>query len=104
MGRKAGMTRQRPRTCSGCGEEAPKRNMMRIVRCPDGRIEIDTTGRLPGRGAYLCFRKECVLAAKKGDALSRALKSKVSVTLYDDILALLVGEAKGEEGRNGGVV
>ncbi|WP_084460429.1 RNase P modulator RnpM [Aminiphilus circumscriptus] len=102
MGRKTGVTRQRPRTCSGCGEESPKRDMVRVVRCPDGRIEIDTTGRTPGRGAYLCFRKECVLAAKKRDTLSRALKSKVPVELYDDVLTLLAGEVEGEEGRNGG--
>lgn len=74
-----------------------------MVRRPDGRIEIDETGRAPGRGAYLCFQKECVLAARKRDALSRALRNKVPPELYDDILALFSGEPGWREVRSGGL-
>lgn len=78
--------KRRPRTCVGCREEAPKREMLRVARTPGGAVEIDPSGRLPGRGAYVCLREECVENAKKKDALSKALKIKVSPEIYAALL------------------
>lgn len=89
--------RQRPRTCVGCREEAPKREMLRIARTSAGAVEIDPSGRLPGRGAYVCLNEECVLNAKKRDALSRALKAKVGPEIYDALLAMAARNKKPEE-------
>lgn len=80
--------RQRPRTCVGCREEAPKREMIRVARTPDGAVLIDPSGRLPGRGAYICLNKECVANAIKKDALSKALKVKVDPETYAALLKM----------------
>ena len=66
-------TRQRPRTCVACRTEAPKRALVRIARTPDGRAVLDVTGRLPGRGAYLCLNLECLKRARRSRALKAAL-------------------------------
>jgi predicted RNA-binding protein YlxR (DUF448 family) len=78
----------------GCGQEAPKKSLMRVVRSPEGTVSIDATGRAPGRGAYLCADVECVKKAMKKNALARALKGPVDQGIYN--LAL---EAALERGR-----
>lgn len=80
--------RQRPRTCVGCGEESPKRGLVRVVRDPQGRVYVDPTGRAPGRGAYLCRERNCVEAARKKNALARVLRVAVSPDIYEALLAL----------------
>lgn len=57
--------RKSPRTCVGCGEESPKRELIRIIRTPEGEVRYDPTGKANGRGAYLCRRSDCVALAKK---------------------------------------
>lgn len=78
--------RKRPRTCVGCGEESPKRSLLRVVRSPEGEVRVDPSGKAPGRGAYVCLRRSCVLAAKKKNAFSRCLRTQVPADLYDNIL------------------
>lgn len=65
------------RTCVGCREVLPKRTMIRIVRTTDG-VQIDQTGKLAGRGAYMHDRRECWERGLKG-ALAHALKATISV-------------------------
>src|SRR4029453_14108246 len=65
------------RTCVGCREVLPKRKMVRLVRTADG-VQLDPTGKLPGRGAYLHDRRECWERGLKG-ALSPALKTTLTV-------------------------
>ena len=77
--------RQRPRTCVGCREESPKRALIRVVRSPSGDVVLDERGKLPGRGAYLCARAECVEKARKTKALSRALKTEITPDVYDSL-------------------
>lgn len=77
--------RKRPRTCVGCGEESPKRALLRVVRAPDGTVEYDPTGRANGRGAYVCSDSNCVKLARKKNAFSRMLKTQVDGTVYDDL-------------------
>ena len=61
------------RTCVGCRTVRPKRELIRVVRRPTGEIEVDFTGKVPGRGAYICPDVECLRAAVKGDALIETL-------------------------------
>ena len=65
------------RTCVACRTERPKRELVRVVRRPDGAIAIDPTGRLPGRGAYLCADGTCWSAALKKHSLERALEASL---------------------------
>lgn len=94
-GAKQPVKKQRPRTCVGCGEESPKRTLLRVVRAPDGNVRYDPTGRANGRGAYVCASLSCVEAAKKKKSLSRALKAEVPESVYDELAALCgVNEVK----------
>ncbi len=61
------------RTCIGCRETRPKRELVRIVRNTTGAVEVDPTGKKSGRGAYLCRAKGCWEAALKKERLDRAL-------------------------------
>ncbi|MCR5347809.1 MAG: DUF448 domain-containing protein [Fretibacterium sp.] len=81
----APLTRQRPRTCVACRTEAPKRALIRVVRTPDGSAVLDVTGRLPGRGAYLCLNVECLHKARRTGALSRALKTSLTDACWEEL-------------------
>jgi uncharacterized protein len=67
------------RTCVACRSERPKRDMVRIVRAPDGAVNVDSTGKKSGRGAYLCSQPACWQTALKRHALDKALKTELSV-------------------------
>ena len=67
------------RTCIGCRQIQGKRKMVRLVRNPDGHIEIDTTGKKAGRGAYLCPDWQCWNKALSGKQLERALRSGITL-------------------------
>ena len=66
------------RTCVACRKVKAKRELLRLVRTPEGNIEIDTTGKKAGRGAYLCRELECWKTGLKGDRLERALRCTIS--------------------------
>ncbi|MDO5562308.1 MAG: YlxR family protein [Synergistaceae bacterium] len=88
--------KKRPRTCVGCGEESPKRALLRVVRRPDGTVGYDPTGRASGRGAYVCSCRECIEKARKRNALARALKAMVGMEIYDALSSICAeDEAKG---------
>lgn len=71
--------------CVACRQMRPKKELVRIVRTPEGDVRLDTTGRANGRGAYLCASTECLSRAVKTRALERALEAK----LDGDVLASL---------------
>ncbi len=78
--------RHRPvRTCVACRQEAGKAELIRLVRRPDGQIELDLTGRMAGRGAYLHAAAECVEAARKRRALERALGAPVPPQVWAEV-------------------
>jgi len=60
------------RLCLGCREMKPKKELLRVVRSPEGAVFIDSTGRKPGRGAYVCHSAECLKKAIKQRQLERA--------------------------------
>ena len=65
------------RTCVACRTTGAKRGLVRIVRTPEGSVEVDLTGKAAGRGAYLCRRRQCWREAMKRDSLARALRVKL---------------------------
>lgn len=82
------------RMCTGCREMKPKKELIRIVKTPEGEIKLDPTGRLNGRGAYICASQECLAKARKSGALSKAFAAEVSDEIYNRIEAGLksIGE------------
>ena len=78
-------TRHEPRrTCVACREEGTKDELVRLVRGPGG-VEVDRSGRAPGRGAYLHRRPECLEMARKRGALARALSSPVADSVWSEL-------------------
>ena len=85
------------RTCVGCREVLPKRKMIRIVRTADG-VQIDPTGKVAGRGAYLHDRRECWERGLKG-ALGHALKTTLTAgdrVRLEDFMNTLPADAEAE--------
>lgn len=73
------------RMCTGCREMKPKRELMRVVKTPSGEIKPDATGKLNGRGAYICQSSECFKKARKSGALQRAFGENVPDSVYEAI-------------------
>ena len=71
------------RMCSGCGEHRPKRELIRVVRSPEGGISLDLTGRKNGRGAYLCPQSACLQKARRARRLERSLGCPIPDEVYD---------------------
>ncbi len=70
------------RKCIGCNEMYPKRELIRIVRSPENEISLDTTGKKPGRGAYICKKAECLKQAVKTKRLNRTFSCEISAEIY----------------------
>lgn len=73
------------RKCVGCCEMKPKRELVRVVKSPEGEIALDKTGKKNGRGAYICPEKECLEKAKKAKRLEKALDAQIPTDVYKDI-------------------
>lgn len=74
------------RQCMGCRERRAKRELIRVVRCTDGRVSLDFSGKLNGRGAYICPNLECLKKAQKSKALDRSLEVTIPEEVYDRLL------------------
>ncbi len=79
------------RQCVGCRAQKPKRELVRVVRSPEGALSVDTRGKKPGRGAYVCRDPECLKKAIRSKALSRALDTPVPEELFDTLRAQMEG-------------
>ena len=80
-------TRKIPlRKCVGCNESKPKAELLRVVKDKDGKINVDTTGKLDGRGAYICNDSECFKKAQKSKKLNRAFQTQIPDEVYDELL------------------
>lgn len=83
-------TRKIPmRTCVVTKEKYEKRELIRVVRTPEGTVEVDETGRKNGKGAYLKLASEVIEKAKKNKALDRALETEIPESIYQDLENLL---------------
>lgn len=73
------------RQCVGCGEMKNKKEMIRILKTPEGSFTLDTTGRKNGRGAYLCPCMECFRKAVKSRGLERSFKMAIPKEVYETL-------------------
>ena len=73
------------RQCIGCRTQKPKKELIRVVRSPEGEISLDFKGKANGRGAYLCQDPACLKKAIKAKALSRALDCEIPQEVYDTL-------------------
>ncbi|MGN0159072.1 MAG: RNase P modulator RnpM [Brotaphodocola sp.] len=71
------------RQCIGCGEMKNKKEMLRILKTPEGDFTLDATGRKNGRGAYLCPSLDCLKKAIKGKGLERSFKMAIPKEVYE---------------------
>lgn len=71
------------RQCVGCREMKAKKDLIRVVRSPEGEISLDFKGKLPGRGAYLCPDAACLARARKSRALERAFSVAMPAEVWD---------------------
>ncbi len=73
------------RQCVGCQEMKSKKELLRILKTAEDEIVLDATGRKNGRGAYLCFSRECLAKARKNKGLERSLKMNIPPAVYDSL-------------------
>ena len=71
------------RQCMGCRERMDKKALIRVVRTPEGHVQLDFSGKLNGRGAYICPKAECLKKAIKSKALDRSLEITIPDEVYD---------------------
>lgn len=100
-GQKAKPVKKIPlRMCAGCGEMKPKKELVRVVKAPEknsedgsvtgGEISLDLTGKKPGRGAYICKDKDCLVKAKKARRFERAFSCKIPDEVYETMEAEII--------------
>ncbi len=74
------------RQCMGCRERKAKKELIRIVRGTDGTVSLDFSGKLNGRGAYICPQAECLKKAQKAKSLERSLETPIPQEVYDRLV------------------
>lgn len=80
------------RTCIGCNTSKDKKQLIRIVKNKEGQINIDKTGKLNGRGAYICDNKDCLEKAIKAKKLEKAFEIPISNEIYEQLRGVVGGE------------
>ena len=83
------------RQCMGCRERKDKRAMLRVVRGTDGSVSLDFSGKLNGRGAYVCPDPECLKKAQRSRALERCLETPIPQEGYDRMVKEMEGQQHG---------
>ena len=73
------------RQCLGCREMKPKRELVRVVRSPEGVVSLDFKGKAPGRGAYICPNADCLKKAVRAKALERAFSAQIPPEVYEKL-------------------
>ncbi len=78
------------RRCCGCGVSFPKRDLIRVVRAPDGSVSLDFTGKKSGRGAYVCKKLACFKKARKANRFASSLE----IAIDEEIMNALEEEIR----------
>ena len=73
------------RTCIGCGTQKSKTELIRIVKTQSGEIKLDKTGKLPGRGACICDKSECLNLAIRSKKLEKTFETKIEESVYESL-------------------
>ena len=81
------------RQCVGCREMRPKKELVRVVKSPEGTISLDFRGKAPGRGAYLCPNPECLKKAMRAKALERAFDMQIPQEIFEQLLETMEAQA-----------
>ena len=81
------------RKCNGCGEQKPKKELVRIVKSPDGEVSLDLTGKASGRGAYICNNAECLKKARKSHRIDKAFEMAIPDEVYEQMLTEISKDA-----------
>ena len=74
------------RKCNGCGEQKPKKELVRIVKSPDGEVSLDLTGKASGRGAYICNNADCLQKARKSHRIDKAFEMAIPDEVFEQML------------------
>lgn len=83
-------TRKIPlRKCIACGENKAKKELLRVVKNKEEGVIIDKTGKVNGRGAYICSNLVCLELAKNGKKLNRALETEIPNEIYEEFLSII---------------
>ena len=83
------------RQCMGCRERKNKRDMIRVVRTTEGTVSLDFSGKLNGRGAYVCPDAACLQKARKTRSLERCLEVEIPEDVYDRLAREMEGNTLG---------
>ena len=83
------------RQCMGCRERKAKRELIRVVRQPDGTVSLDFGGKMNGRGAYICPSPECLKKVQKSKALERSLEVTIPAEVYERLEREMEGNING---------
>ncbi len=86
MGQKEQTQKQKKipmRQCLGCNEHKPKKELLRVVRTPEGETVLDFTGKRSGRGAYICYNSKCLKLARKSGRIAKNLEIEIPDEIYD---------------------
>ncbi len=83
------------RQCMGCRERRPKQELIRVVRSPEGTVNLDFRGKANGRGAYLCPNPACLKKAIRSKALERSLEIPIPETVYQRLAQEMEGDDHG---------
>ncbi len=81
------------RRCNGCNEQKPKKELIRIVKSPEGEISLDITGKKSGRGAYICNSIDCLQKVRK----SRRIDKTFEMTIPDEVYNSLEEQIKNND-------
>ena len=84
------------RSCVVCRTQKNKNELLRIVKNKENEIKIDTIGKEPGRGAYICYSEQCLEKAIKGKKLEKALETKIEEETYNKIREIIKNKNGGD--------
>ena len=79
------------RTCMGCNEKKPKKELIRIVKNKENNILVDNTGKMEGRGTYICNNIDCLEKVKKNKRIEKVFEMKISDEIYENLKNLING-------------
>lgn len=88
------MKKQPQRTCIGCNAKKDKNDLVRIVKNKQGEIILDRTGKLDGRGAYICDSIDCLEKAKKSKRLERTFEISIDEKIYEELRGVIVDKSE----------
>lgn len=88
-------TRKIPlRKCIACGENKPKKELIRVIKTNEKEVKVDTTGKMNGRGAYICSKIDCFENARKNKKFSRTLEIEITDDIYENLKQIIESTVK----------